>query len=137
MSGRIPRWIERLTFSSRCLRSCWSPASSNLQVDEYEMLEEENLPKLQPFFQDERKTWEDLSQAFHGQLRQDSAKKYQYMKQQSPKDFFRKLVFRFMYPRLDANVSTHRNHLLKSPFCVHPAASTVLPLIHRAPVRPF
>lgn len=29
--------------------------------------------------------------------------------------------FMLMYPRLDEHVSTHRDHLLKLPFCVHPS----------------
>lgn len=49
----------------------------------------------------------------------------------------RNLIFTHCYPRLDANVSKAQNHLLKSPFCVHPKTGRVCVAIDPAQADSF
>lgn len=35
------------------------------------------------------------------------------------------VILHYTYPRLDNAVTEHRHHLLKAPFCVHPATGRV------------
>jgi DNA primase small subunit len=41
-------------------------------------------------------------------------------------DVARDIQFQYCYPRLDDKVSTNINHLLKSPFCVHPKTCKII-----------
>jgi len=44
------------------------------------------------------------------------------------------LVLTYLYPRIDVNVSTGINHLLKSPWCVHPKTGKIcVPIDARRP----
>lgn len=47
------------------------------------------------------------------------------------------VVLEHTYPRLDAAVSRHRNHLLKAPFCVHPGTGRVCVPVDPASVDEF
>lgn len=47
------------------------------------------------------------------------------------------IILQYTYPRIDAEVSKHRNHLLKAPFCVHPKTGRVCVPIDPAKVDEF
>jgi DNA primase small subunit len=63
----------------------------------------------------------------------DSKEKWDYclksvaesQKEAKAKQFENEVLFQHLYPRLDVKVSIQINHLLKSPFCVHPKTGKI------------
>ncbi|TNN08161.1 DNA primase small subunit [Schistosoma japonicum] len=53
-------------------------------------------------------------------LQKDGTRSKGFSKKMARTNILKEIVLNYTYPRLDANVSTGINHLLKSPFCVHP-----------------
>jgi len=47
------------------------------------------------------------------------------------------IILQYTYPRIDAEVSKHRNHLLKAPFCVHPKTGRICVPLDPASIDSF
>merc|ERR1712176_1532811 len=67
--------------------------------------------------------------------------KVNYSEQRANKNAIRanlyEIVFSYVYPRLDVEVSRHVNHLLKAPFCIHPKTGKVCSIIDPRTVDTF
>jgi len=66
--------------------------------------------------------WDVYKKEYYAWAKEQKEKSSKYYK---PDLSIQALVFTYLYPRLDANVSTAINHLLKAPFCVHPKTGKI------------
>ncbi|KAH7696378.1 DNA primase small subunit [Aphelenchoides avenae] len=72
--------------------------------------------------------WTILKRRFDSKEREKAAKKGDVVPEEvegEAKNFLLSFVLAYAYPKLDVNVSTGTNHLLKSPFCIHPKTGMI------------
>lgn len=76
----------------------------------------EKIESLWDITKPAKKKWEDIVTTMN------NLEKKKKFKENIPRD----IMFQYCYPRLDVKVTTGINHLLKSPFCVHPKTCKVI-----------
>ncbi|OLY84296.1 DNA primase small subunit [Smittium mucronatum] len=64
--------------------------------------------------------WDELTRAVEKEFKKKKEGRFITSQQ-----LLNEIILQYVYPRLDENVSTHLNHLLKSPFCIHPKTGKV------------
>lgn len=84
--------------------------------------------------------WKLLKRRFDANYRQKIKAEGKNIPEEPPtnvRNFLKQFVLQHGHPRLDINVSTGTNHLLKSPFCIHPKTGKVAVPLNPKTVEKF
>jgi DNA primase small subunit len=107
------------------------PVFEEMLVDRHKMLLNSDACEYILGFLDEstrtkiRKAWNFMADA-------NSVNRWRRFEEIAPKSVVKFLILHYLYPRLDANVTTNMTHLIKCPFSPHPVTGKIC-----VPLDPF
>lgn len=108
-------------FGRICVESQQLFASDEQIVKAQELIGAKDLKVNVPVNRSSSAGWDVVKQMMQTLFSEEEKKSYDEFKREK----YMKVAYAFMFPRLDVNVSTRMDHLLKLPFSIHPRTGRV------------